>query len=121
MKDLGRYLCMLADDDGDELRRRLQGVVTVAKCRLATKCESVLASGFPYPAYWRAELGQYRNAVLKSLDDDGYFVPIEYKRAASASDAITAVREHLRMLGRTLIVWPDIWAFMASENASRSN
>jgi hypothetical protein len=121
MKDLGRYLCMLASDDVDELRRRLQGVVTVAKCRLAAKCESVLASGSPCPAYWRTELGRYRNAVLKSLDDDGYFVPIEYKNAASLSDAIAGVREHLRMLGQTLIVWPDIWAFMASENEARSS
>jgi hypothetical protein len=121
MKDVGRYLCMLAAGDVDELRRRLQGVVAAAKCRLATKCESVLASGVSYPAYWQAELGQYRSAVLKSLDDDGYFVPIEYKDARSTNDAIEGVREHLRMLGRALVVWPDIWAFMASENGARSN
>jgi hypothetical protein len=113
LRNIGRHLCAWSGLKPAEFAWQLKRVVLDLKWQLLNMCQSVVASGFDYPEYWRRELAEYREAACSSFADPGFYIPIEYGALSVLEERVEAVRRHVGMFGRLLLVWPDLWAWCA--------
>jgi hypothetical protein len=110
MRGLGRHLSACGRLGSRAWRAYLTRSVADARRRLLVATESVLDSGFDYPAAWRQAIRRYQQAILDRVTAADMCVPAEYRSAASIDEAIDAVRRDVGMFGEALIAWPDLWA-----------
>jgi hypothetical protein len=115
LRDIGRHLSAWSELEATEFSWQLKRVMLESKWQLVHRCESVVASGFPYPEFWVRALSEYRSAVFNSLADPAFHAPIEYGAVAAADERLEAVRRHVGMFGRLLLIWPDLWKWCARE------
>jgi hypothetical protein len=108
MSSLAEFLTTLGAMDQESFQRHLRQSVVEAKWQLATRCHSIQREGFEYPGFWRRALDDYRTALLDSMIENGFYVPIEWK-SPRLLDGIAAFQRHLRMYARALASWPHLW------------
>jgi hypothetical protein len=113
VRNIGRHLCEWSRLDAAEFAWQLKRVALEVKWQILNQCEATAVSGFAYPQFWRQAISEYRAAICSSLADSEFHSPIEYAAHPDPEDRIEAVRRHVGMLGRLLVIWPDLWAWCA--------
>ncbi len=110
MPSLGRFLVAWGSLDHSDLKHDLTQLILTHKVRVLRRCEVLLNGDFQYPPFWRTALERYARAVQGTLTSDRLCVPRE-DDALPLDAALAAIRDHVRLFGETLILWPDVWAF----------
>lgn len=109
MARAGAYLNEIGSMASHEFVTRLKRTVLDARWALAHRCETLKQEAREWP-YWYNALSKYQESLYSSLAKPGFFLPLEY-RHMPAGEAIKATQHHVRMMGRSLLLWPELWSW----------
>jgi hypothetical protein len=109
LRSLAGFLQMLGEMELAEFRAHLKKTVVEAKCESVSRCDAI-QEDFPYPEFWQQALAEYRLALLESLSEPGFYVPVEWKHDDTV-DGVVGLQRYLRMYGRALDAWPALWEY----------
>lgn len=121
LRGLGRHLIECGRLEVRAWRALLTRLGVEAKRRLLVAADSTLASGFPYPVYWRAALRRYQQAVLESLLSPTFYVPVDYQTCSTIDQSLARFQADVAAFGEALIAWPDVWEMGRQHVASHTN
>jgi hypothetical protein len=118
MTNLALFISALADMTLEDFRMHLRDVVLETKWRAAIRCESIQKE-FGYPPFWQAYLQQYIDTLLSSVTKPGFYLPVEWQHR-DLLDGLKGFQSYLRMYGRALRLWPELWKYCQSTSSRLS-
>jgi hypothetical protein len=107
LRRLGTHLAEVCNVGGREFIQQVSKLVFEARLARLALVESMGRREFDYPAYWFERLDLYRTALLRGMERRDFITPVEL--AGEGGDGTLECQQYLRLFGRLLGSWPEVW------------
>ena len=106
---LAEWLRVLSSLKGPEFVSAVSAAILTARSKELSAIATALEPGSTCPRHWQRDLRTYRRALLKSVEDPRFLLPIEFHGAPSLDAGYRELQRFVRLSADLLGTWPSLW------------